>query len=455
MKVLYTSDPVVSQHLSRTAPAAPALQLAAWEHAHIKALPRSQESTLLAKRFLRNAQIVQLPSPETALLAETCALAYCPADEIRNVLTSRGFTDVALFRKPPSEDFATGPVTGWVAEDDTGPVRAIGFCDDRRVFLAFRGTQFWGDWLYNLSAWVWNLPGRHSGFQRGWNEVAPFVGEWLATVMRARHLLHLTGHSLGGAITTIAAWELAHKYHIERVVTLGSPRVGGHMFAKMYGCRPAAPTCDGTKRSLLDVTERYQHGIDIVTRVTPPPIYFTHVATARELPPRTIVGITSTQLEQGAVTGLMMSREERVNVLRPDASTTPAEVSGVVITSDTQNLISALGLVAGLLLFHMGVTVVVPFLDKLGLIGARAFYGGMHHRSIIYATLLSPSRILGDWLNRPSNRTPSLWPIIAVVSLGGALAYGLGGWITALWTVATLFVAIVMIGLVATKLALR
>lgn len=420
-----------------------------WERAHLAALPQAL-GILLGKPLFGAAHVVDLPCAETGLLAEACALAYLRADEIRKILKCKGFHRVALWRKPPSEDFATGPVTARVPEGDSGAVRGIGFCDDRRVFLAFRGTQYPGDWLYNLSAWMGGDPARHAGFQRGWSEIAPEVNEWLTQVMPTRQSLCLAGHSLGGAIATIAALELADKkYPLRRIVTLGSPRVGASRFSKTYA-----------DLSLRDITERYQHGIDIVACWMPPDFFFTHVAPVKALPPRSIIEVDkfntgqepagNAARTQTADVNVNMKVNVKVNVLAPDGTFASQQMAGVVLKSNAENLASSLGLVVGALLFHLGLTAILPFMDKLGPAGLHAYSGGMHHRSAIYASVLSPSRILGDWLNRPMTGEASLLPYFALVGASTALALLLWGWVAALWAAggclaATLLMLLVVI----------
>lgn len=47
--------------------------------------------------------------------------------------------------------------------------------------------------------------------------------------------LVLTGHSLGGAVATLAAIDFAHKnIHVDRTIVFGAPRVGNARFAE-YG----------------------------------------------------------------------------------------------------------------------------------------------------------------------------------------------------------------------------
>lgn len=73
----------------------------------------------------------------------------------------------------------------------------------------------------------------HQGFANSWNDLRR---DTLATVASAMQThpnfkLVITGHSLGGAIATIAAGELrSQQYHCD-LYTYGSPRVGNAVYA--------------------------------------------------------------------------------------------------------------------------------------------------------------------------------------------------------------------------------
>lgn len=74
----------------------------------------------------------------------------------------------------------------------------------------------------------------------------------------------VTGHSLGGAVSILHAFELAmNGTIIDKVVTFGSPRVGTRAFQEYYDTL------------LKDNTFRYVNGSDVVPRI--PPTTFCHV----------------------------------------------------------------------------------------------------------------------------------------------------------------------------------
>lgn len=102
------------------------------------------------------------------------------------------------------------------------------------VTVAFCGSEGFGDWLHNLMVWTvrpFGSPGRvHAGFQRRW---AAISSKLTAAIRRLepRRLL-ITGHSLGGAVATIAAPVLARSFPKASVsvVTFGAPQVGDSRF---------------------------------------------------------------------------------------------------------------------------------------------------------------------------------------------------------------------------------
>ena len=116
-----------------------------------------------------------------------------------------------------------GQVRGFIAEDST--LRAV----------AFSGTETLQDILTDLN--VLQVPTRlfrtpvtvHAGFLDEYDALR----EQLDVAVDARPLL-VTGHSLGGALATLAALGLAQRGASPIVCAFGSPRVGGWGFSKLY-----------------------------------------------------------------------------------------------------------------------------------------------------------------------------------------------------------------------------
>ena len=139
-----------------------------------------------------------------------------------------------------------------IAEDSRFNVRVVG----RRkrncgsVEVAFRGTvsedgsgeRTSANWATNLDAKAAPLLAQefqdvrvHRGFQEAYEAVHPRLLAWLeASDARSQELV-LAGHSLGGALSTLAAVKLQHLgSRVSAVVTFGSPRVGHEGFRELY-----------------------------------------------------------------------------------------------------------------------------------------------------------------------------------------------------------------------------
>ncbi len=162
----------------------------------------------------------------------------------------------------------------------------IGFAVQRKenYFLIFRGTQTVQEWIRNisisLSAYLLPEYGRvHSGFLQTYYSVRRDVIETLSGI-DPKAKLFVAGHSLGGALTTLALPDI--KANLNRTVsalyTYGSPRVGDNNFVTAFNL-------EFGQRSY-----RIVNTSDIVTSIPlPGPIarvvggYFSHVETPIDL----------------------------------------------------------------------------------------------------------------------------------------------------------------------------
>jgi len=122
------------------------------------------------------------------------------------------------------------------------------------VELAFRGSANLGNWLADLTCSLATcrlLGGSgkvHSGFQDSYlvlkDALLAYIRQDILRlgVTDARVLLKVTGHSLGGALAMLAAYELSQLLSTDasvmaceaRVVTFGSPRLGDREFKECY-----------------------------------------------------------------------------------------------------------------------------------------------------------------------------------------------------------------------------
>jgi triacylglycerol lipase len=114
---------------------------------------------------------------------------------------------------------------------DSNGTQAILISTDKFITLAFRGTESTSikDIKSDTKATTTKCDSGgniHSGFKAAFEEVASEIQSTLNREAFANKTLFITGHSLGGALATIAAKKLNHTGGIASCYTFGSPRVG-------------------------------------------------------------------------------------------------------------------------------------------------------------------------------------------------------------------------------------
>lgn len=113
---------------------------------------------------------------------------------------------------------------------------------DKIVVLAFRGTEVdkYHDILSDADLALTDGYGGkvHKGFKQAYGKVRRVVGDKLKAHNADQKTVWLTGHSLGGAIAMLAAYDLMEQgYKVNGVYTIGQPRVGNHAFARAFDKR--------------------------------------------------------------------------------------------------------------------------------------------------------------------------------------------------------------------------
>ena len=102
------------------------------------------------------------------------------------------------------------------------------------ALVTFRGTEHRRDWLLNITITstekVYGTV--HTGFQRGFDRAQQQLEEELNRLSPSTVLI--TGHSLGGALATVAAAAWQGKYPISGVYTFGQPAVGRGEFQDFF-----------------------------------------------------------------------------------------------------------------------------------------------------------------------------------------------------------------------------
>lgn len=148
------------------------------------------------------------------------------------------------------------------------------------VIVAIRGTEgileWIGDSLFFLVPFPYVSAGRtengftnfYISFHTGSDSSTPRVVDFLRTLTTdgTVQTLRITGHSLGSALATLLAIDVAGNgvFETPTVYTFASPRVGGKVFA-------------GTYDSLVPDTWRIANRNDLVTQLPPPFAGYVHV----------------------------------------------------------------------------------------------------------------------------------------------------------------------------------
>ncbi|MFC4100825.1 lipase family protein [Paenibacillus xanthanilyticus] len=140
----------------------------------------------------------------------------------------------------PRAYMTVGPFS---AEVYNGVVEPFGFVieSDRAAILAFRGTGSAVDWVSDLIAEqiaykpVSGAGQTHHGFTDIYMSARKAIHELLDQLPNDKPLF-VTGHSLGGALATLAALDIAaNRKHKQLIVyTFAAPRVGDPKFVRKY-----------------------------------------------------------------------------------------------------------------------------------------------------------------------------------------------------------------------------
>ena len=113
---------------------------------------------------------------------------------------------------------------------DSNGTQAMIVSNDKFYVLAFRGTEPTSikDIKADMRATTMQCESGgkiHTGFNNAFAEVHIELQKYLDSLEEEKPLF-ITGHSLGGALATVATKKLTHKYGIAGCYTYGSPRVG-------------------------------------------------------------------------------------------------------------------------------------------------------------------------------------------------------------------------------------
>lgn len=203
--------------------------------------------------------------PENALiLAKISRLTYQSEEEISQQVASWSGSQFSTIATPaPIEAYDTQVLI--VANADL-------------ILVAFRGSESRTDWKNNLDfVLIEGYAGRvdesqgrvHRGFFHALDSVWGQVKRTIERFQDRGQTLWFTGHSLGGALATLAVSRLvlAEDKPVGGLYTFGSPRVGDRVFAQNFN------------NQFKEQNFRVVNGQDIVPRLPPRQIGYSHAGT--------------------------------------------------------------------------------------------------------------------------------------------------------------------------------
>ena len=135
--------------------------------------------------------------------------------------------------------------------------------------MAFRGTNEIADWLDNINAFATEelFGAFHRGFWNSTEDVwAPIFAKYQSLNSARKRPLFITGHSLGGAMATVAAAKLIHlDLPFTSIYTFGQPRVMTRDTSRIYNME------------CMNRHFRFHNNNDLVTRVPARMMGYSHV----------------------------------------------------------------------------------------------------------------------------------------------------------------------------------
>ena len=142
---------------------------------------------------------------------------------------------------------------------------------NKAVIVSFRGSDNTKNWIDDFD--FLQIPYLrcagcliHNGFWLGYLTVSHSMKsqiELLLSKYRGSNI-YVTGHSLGGALATVAALDIKHTYDAPmKVYTFGQPRVGNALYAKHFSTK-------------IPDSYRVIHYADIVPHLPPIEFDFKH-----------------------------------------------------------------------------------------------------------------------------------------------------------------------------------
>jgi len=215
-------------------------------------MPQRTATTLALATLVCVAAAASVPNPDWLAelgLSPYSAALICSAAYDENLIIRDGAGQTKLLPSAPDSPFVTTPydLHGLVRRGDT-ELLALWNPAKKALVLAFRGTSSIGDAIADLKVapvpWAHGGDGMdgvnvHDGFSSQYGAAHKDI---IATLERhpAAEYVVTMGHSLGGAIASVAALDAAHRLPKlaaagrVRSITFGSPRPGSEAFVARY-----------------------------------------------------------------------------------------------------------------------------------------------------------------------------------------------------------------------------
>ncbi|MEW6096545.1 MAG: lipase family protein [bacterium] len=169
------------------------------------------------------------------LLSQICAMAYSNEPEVSPEVYEALGTRLDIYS---------------MSVKDT---QALGIANSTELIIAFRGTEPYciNDWLTDIN--IKRKKGIHKGFLKAYQDIERDIRTIVKDNLSKD--IYITGHSLGGALTSICALEFGLSYPIVGIYTFGAPRCLNKKQVKIYNS------------FFKDISYRLVNNCDIVTRI--------------------------------------------------------------------------------------------------------------------------------------------------------------------------------------------
>ena len=173
----------------------------------------------------------------------------CIKDFVSNMKNNGDFDKLEISDAPKNmlvemaECVPTGKIHKFIVDPDTDIQACITTCEGKkRICIVFRGSESLSDLYYDLMITKYNITDDirvHKGFylQLTGNNVYKELVKNIQDILKIHpdYEINVTGHSLGGALSTLFGYMLAQiiKNHVT-IVSFASPRVGNYKWKESF-----------------------------------------------------------------------------------------------------------------------------------------------------------------------------------------------------------------------------